>query len=152
MTNKWLKKAEIYRFFAEGFYYEAWFAHIRREKGLMYQPTREECPPCPYEFTVESAEELFQSETFGRGKIEVDCFSASNNGYSIGKKWCDVQVSAWLSDLEMFIDGEENPNFHGRFPLLKELYADEKYKHFHWWLDNIFHKHKDVIKIIKEER
>lgn len=72
-----------------------------------------------HEFTDEKLIELFNHESFGTPVSD-------NNGYALGKKWLNVNVSMWFEDIEK-----------GYF-FKSELYQDEKYPH--WWLDNLFKK------------
>jgi hypothetical protein len=68
----------------------------------------------------EAKVELFNHESLG--------FPISpNNGYALGKKWLNVQVTMWFEDIEK-----------GLF-WSSELYEDPKYPH--WWLDSIFKSH-----------
>jgi hypothetical protein len=71
-TSKWLKKAEKYRELAK----------IAEQTGF-------KC-----DFSNEAANAMFNFESSGIGKIEYD------NGYAIGKKWMDVQISMWIEDLQ----------------------------------------------------
>lgn len=70
-----------------------------------------------YIFNDDMIVELYNHESYGT-------FVSNNNGFALGKKWLNVNVSMWLEDIE-------------RGLLFKqELYNDGKFPH--WWLDNIF--------------
>jgi len=69
------------------------------------------------DYSEESLIELYEQESFGKGTCKP------NNGYDVGKKWLNVNVSMWKEDLE-------------RGYLFKwELYEDPKLPD--WWLDKV---------------
>jgi hypothetical protein len=75
-----------------------------------------------HDFSDEAKIELFNHESYG---LPI----SPKNGYALGKKWLNVQVSMWLEDIENGL-------------LFKhELYSDPKYPE--WWLDGIF-KNQDI--------
>lgn len=98
-TKSWWKMAEIYKIFAVGY-------------------------TC--DFSLKSAQELFDHESGRVFRPGTGVFINEKNGYAIGKKWCDVQVKAWLYDLE-------KPDWYW---VLKNLYSDGLFPH--WWLNKIF--------------
>lgn len=60
--------------------------------------------------------ELYMSESYGH-KV------SQNNGYFVGKRYLNVQVTMWKQDIQQGL-------------LFKcELYDDPKYPH--WWLDSV---------------
>lgn len=61
--------------------------------------------------------ELFNHESFGTD-------ISSNNGYALGKKWMDVQITMWKEDIQKGL------------LFTSELYDDPLFPH--WWLDRIF--------------
>lgn len=71
------------------------------------------------DFSDQAKIELFNHESYG---IPV----RNNNGFAVGKKWLNVQVTMWKEDMEK-----------GLF-FKHELYSDPKFPH--WWLDSIFKK------------
>ena len=103
-SKRWLKKAEIYKLFAKGF-------------GNL-------------DFSERAAKELYDYESQGKGNIEIDTFARSSNGYAVGKKWCDVQVSSWLNDFK-------NNRLFARM-CLEEMYLKKQLPK--WFLDSIFYK------------
>jgi hypothetical protein len=97
ISKSWLKMAEIYKIFADG------WNNI--------------------DFSDKAKQEMFDFESSGRGDIEIDCFSTTNNGFAVGKKWLNVQVAMWIEDIQNGIIGKV------------ELYNDKKFPH--WWLDKV---------------
>ena len=103
ITDKWRKKAELYKIFS--------LCVDKDESGES--------------FSEEHAQEMFDWESTGKGHIEIDCFSSTNNGYASGQKWMNVTLSSWREDI---VNGL----------LFKfELYADPKFTNVHWWLDEV---------------
>lgn len=103
ISRRWIRKAEIYKIFA--------------------RPWKHVCA-----FTEIDAIALYKYESGLGGDISIDTFNQSANGYAVGKKWCDVQVSAWLNDFK------SNRTF-ARL-CLERLYQDKTFPE--WWLDSIF--------------
>ena len=68
------------------------------------------------DYSEESLLELYISESYGD-----PC--SDTNGYYVGKKWLNVQVTMWKEDIEKGLLFKE------------ELYKDPKYPH--WWLNKI---------------
>lgn len=77
-----------------------------------------------YDFSDQSKIDLFNHESYG---LPIK----NNNGYALGKKWLNVQVSMWKEDIES-----------GLFYKF-ELYQDPKFPH--WWLDSIFKDRVDKV-------
>jgi len=77
-----------------------------------------------YDFSDQSKIDLFNHESYG---LPIQ----NNNGYALGKKWLNVQVSMWKEDMESGI--------FFKF----ELYQDSKFPH--WWLDSIFKDRLDKV-------
>ncbi len=76
----------------------------------------------------EAMQEMFEYESLGVGNISIAGFNVTNklpNGFAVGKKWLNVQVSYWLEDCKT----------RGWFNVLDELYSD---RFPNWWLDEIF--------------
>jgi hypothetical protein len=102
------------------------------------------------DFSEESALVLYDYESKGKGDLSIDIYNKTHNGYMVGKKWLNVQVSAWIEDLSIFIfkDGYrepvKNPHYEGWYNVLKRLYTDTKFPH--WWLNEIFDKWRKDIK------
>jgi len=126
MPKRFVRKCKIYKLFAE--------------EGL--------------DFSKEAMKELYLFETFGKGNIEIGGFNQSNNGYAVGKRWCDLQVTTWLEECEMFDDkGNEKSFYRGWYNVINELYKDSTFKDFHWWLDSVFRnflKSKNSIHLLEE--
>lgn len=72
-----------------------------------------------HDFSDDSLIELFNHESYGTPISE-------SNGYALGKKWLNVNVSMWKEDIEKGLLNKT------------ELYADSKFPD--WWLDSIFKK------------
>lgn len=98
-TKNWWKMAEIYKLFVDVF---------------------------NADFSSRAAQALFDYESRGDGFIQLDTFIDTNNGYAIGKKWCDVNIAMWLKALE-------KPGWYWE---LKSIYSDRRYPR--WWLNKIF--------------
>lgn len=80
MTDKFKKMCEVYRLFAEP------WAHV-----------------C--DFSDKAMQEMFEFETFGRGRIEITGFNTmgiKSNGFAVGKKWVNVTVEMWLDNIQRF--------------------------------------------------
>ena len=79
-------------------------------------------------FTEEDQLEQFLYESQGIGH-KTGLFSTGRiNGYAVGKHNMDVTIKMWNHDMN---DG---------FPPLLwsyELYQDEEFKDYHWWLDKV---------------
>ena len=69
------------------------------------------------DFSDQAKIDLFNHESYGTP-------ISQNNGYFVGKKWLNVQVTVWKEDIR---DG---------ILLKRELYEEPKFPH--WWLDSIF--------------
>ena len=95
ITKSYRKMADVYKLFAKSF-------------GNL-------------DFSEKALQVMFEFESRGNGKIEIDCFSATNNGYAVGKKWLNVMVSMWKEDIKSGLFNK------------KELYKDFP----KWWLDKI---------------
>jgi len=105
ITDRWRKQSEVYKIFVKD-----------KENKL--------------DFSEKAAQAMFDFESSGTGQIEIDCFSTSNNGYAVGKKWLNVFVSMWKEDIENGL-------------LFKsELYEDPVFANVHWWLDEIMEKER----------
>lgn len=84
------------------------------------------------DFSIQAMQEMFEFESFGKGNINISGFNTigkRSNGYAVGKKWLNVQVSAWREEI--------NASLTRRKYLLHELWADEKYKDHHEWLIDV---------------
>ena len=68
------------------------------------------------DFSLESKEELFQHETYGK---EI----SSNNGFYVGKKYLNLSVNMWREDIKY------------GFLSKKELFQDGKFPS--WWLNKV---------------
>lgn len=83
------------------------------------------------DFSDEAMQEMYEFESFGRGTLSISGFNTSEkrpNGFAVGKKWLNVQVTAWL------VEKNQDSNF---WRIIQpELYADKRYPH--WWLNRIF--------------
>ncbi len=104
MTRRFLKMCEVYKIFAS-----SW-----------------DC-----DFSKEAMQEMFEFESFGKGNIEINGFNTTGkkpNGYAVGKKWLNVNVSMWMEEI----------NRYGWLTVLSRLYADEAFPK--WWLDEVFSK------------
>jgi hypothetical protein len=80
-----------------------------------------------YDWSEEAMEEAYLCETRGEGRLSFNIFANTNdkfNGYAVGKKYMDVTLAMWRSDIE---EGLLTKN---------ELYA-EMPEEFHWWLDGV---------------
>lgn len=101
MTHKYKKMCEIYKKFASDW----------------------DC-----DFSDKAKKEMFLFESKGIGNIDISGFNASiskPNGYAVGKKWLNVQVSAWKKDFE-------------NSDLFKRLCMTDIIKDYpHWWLRSI---------------
>ena len=74
-SNKWKRKAEIYKEFAP--------------------------KDCELDFSDEAALEMFQYETYGEGSLTEDLWNRKlPNGFAVGKKWLDITVTMWKQDLK----------------------------------------------------
>jgi hypothetical protein len=69
------------------------------------------------DFSDEALLELYNYESYG-GNI------SPNNGFAVGKKWLNLNVSMWKEDIAKGL------------LFKKELYEDPKFPH--WWLDGVF--------------
>jgi hypothetical protein len=69
------------------------------------------------DFSDEALLELYNYESYG-GKI------SPSNGFAVGKKWLNLNVSMWKEDIEKGL------------LFKRELYDDPKFPH--WWLDGVF--------------
>jgi len=70
-----------------------------------------------FDFSDKMVIEMFNHESFGAPV-------SKQNGYSLGKKWMDVNIKMWKEDID-------------KSNLMKwELYDDPRFPH--WWLDGIF--------------
>lgn len=74
-----------------------------------------------WEHLIDLSDEA-QIEFFNHESLGLPC--SPNNGFALGKKWLNVQVTMWKEDIAL-----------GLF-FKSELYDDPKYPH--WWLDSIF--------------
>lgn len=83
------------------------------------------------DYSDEAMVELYNVETFGG-----NC--SNNNGFSVGKKWLNVQVQMWRDDIR---DG---------YLFISELYSVEKYPS--WWLDRILKDSEDNFQVWKDIR
>lgn len=115
-------------------------------------------------FSDKTMEELYLFETYGKGDINIGGFNQSNNGYAVGKRWCDLQVASWLEDCEMHVCntrvmlprgkiGTLKESYSGWYNVISELYQDETFKDHWWWLDSIFKKfirRKNAEEVIKK--
>lgn len=103
ISNKYKKMCEVYRIFAKNF----------------------DC-----DLSDQAMLDMYNYESSGIGDINISGFNGIGkpNGYAVGKKWLNVQVSAWLNDFE------ENRLF-ARM-VLEELYLKKEFPK--WWLDSIF--------------
>lgn len=79
----------------------------------MFSKDWEDC----LDFSDEMLIELFNGESYGT-RI------SPKNGFSVGKKWLNLNISMWPEDMEK-----------GNLQLW-ELYEDPKFPH--WWLDKVF--------------
>ena len=71
--------------------------------------------------------ELYNNESYGTP-------ISSNNGFAIGKKFLNVQVTSWREDLEKGL-------------IFKwELYTDSRFPH--WWLDSVLDNSHDLSTIM----
>jgi len=72
------------------------------------------------DYSEESMLEIYISESYG----DTEC--KDNNGYYVGKKWCNVVIKMWKEDIESGI-------------LFKcELYNDPEIPD--WFIDKVFKK------------
>ena len=77
MTNRYLKKAELYKRFAKDW----------RGKEL--------------DFSSQALQEMYDYETFGKGDLSLGVFTLENkpiNGYAYGKNQLDITVGMWKED------------------------------------------------------
>lgn len=85
ISNKWRKKAELYKEAAIDIYMEGAEA---RNRSL-----GEPIVLCPYDFSEKAALDMFIFESTGIGNIGLDVFNGKLNGYAVGKKWLDVKIN-----------------------------------------------------------
>lgn len=70
------------------------------------------------DFSDDALYEHYAFESQGIGKPKPD------NGYAVGKSMQDVTIAMWREDMLITL-----------FPI--ELYGDENYQDWHWWLDRV---------------
>ncbi len=112
MTNRYRKMCEIYKIFS-------------REWNC--------------DFSELALQEMYDFESKGIGDISISGFNVTGkrpNGFAVGKKWLNVQVSAWKKDFD-------NNECLG-IMVKRELYSDRRYPK--WWLDKIFDNNVDFVK------
>jgi hypothetical protein len=80
-----------------------------------------------YSFTEEDQLEQYLYESRGIGDRQGLFGTGRINGYKVGKHNMDLTVKMWKEDMS------------GYPPLLcrYELYREEKFKNYHWWLDRV---------------
>ena len=55
------------------------------------------------DFSDEAKEAFYNYESRGEGKFDLtSIYTPTNNGYAIGKKWMDWQISEWRDDLRPY--------------------------------------------------
>lgn len=102
------------------------------------------------DFSDEAALALYHYESKGEGNLAIDVFNKTHNGFMVGKKWLNVQVSSWIQDCSLWVIKEDSPEpvenrpYEGWYTVLHRLYADPKFPH--WWLDEVF------AKVIEEKK
>lgn len=86
MTNKWKKKAKLYKLF--DFH-----------------------PEVSKDYSDESAQAMFEYESTGKGKLMKMVFSNDPdhplNGYAYGKYWMDWQINAWREGIKKQLSFKE---------------------------------------------
>ena len=98
-TSTWRKQSEIYRLFVD--------------------------PSEQADFSEQAAREMFRYESTGEGLLKSTLFERYPiNGFALGKKRLNIQVSSWKKDISSGLLDK------------RELYKDGKYPA--WWLDSVF--------------
>lgn len=84
-SKKWYKKAQLYKKHALNIFNEGMMARHRS----LGEPITE----CYYDFSEKAALEMYLFESSGIGNVSIDIFNSKINGYAVGKKWYDVEIS-----------------------------------------------------------
>lgn len=89
--------------------------------------------------------EMFEYESLGKGDLSITGFNVTGkkpNGYAVGKKWLNVNVSMWREEMLK--------SKHRRDYLTQELFNDPKYKNHHEWLIDVLGLREAVNKLEQE--
>jgi len=89
------------------------------------------------DFSEEAKEYAYKQETFGGGDSSgIFSDGKKPNGYLIGKKWLNVQVTAWKKDLTDWLALPAYCRYDIVHPY-DTLFQDEIFKNHHEWLKEV---------------